>query len=125
MRRSGFTLIELLVVMSIVGLLASLVAPRYVGALDEARDRTLRHTLVTMRDAIDQFAADRGRYPEDLGELVSARYLRAVPEDPVTGRRDRWLSVAPAADGLLRGSLADVRSSAPGRARDGTAYADW
>lgn len=121
----GFTLIELIVVMAIVGLLVSIAAPRYFASLERARENTLRTSLAVMRSAIDRFAADRGRYPQTLEELVGTRYLRAVPEDPLTGRRDGWVLVEPPADGALPGRVGDVRSGSAERARDGVLYADW
>jgi general secretion pathway protein G len=124
-RHRGFTLIELIVVMAIVALLASIAAPRYIGSVERAREATLRTSLATLRDAIDQFAADRGRWPESLDELVAARYLRASPEDPITGRRDTWLALPPPPDAAEVSGLFDVRSGAAGRAGDGSLYADW
>lgn len=121
----GFTLIELIVVLAIVGLLAGLAAPRYLRSVDEARETTLRSNLAVMRQALDQFAADRGRWPETLDELAQARYLRHLPEDPLTGRRDSWLALAPPPDSALPGAVGDVRSGAAGRARNGELYADW
>ncbi|NBD20813.1 prepilin-type N-terminal cleavage/methylation domain-containing protein [Aquabacterium fontiphilum] len=121
----GFTLIELIVVLAIVGLLASLVAPRYVRSVDNAREATLRTSLNVMRDAIDKYTADRGQYPDSLQELVSRGYLRHVPEDPVTGSRDSWQMVPPPADSALTGSMADVRSGARGRGPSGLPYASW
>lgn len=139
-RRTGFTLIELIVVMAIVALLASIAAPRYLRSVDQARENSLRSSLAVMRQAIDQFAADRGRYPQSLQELVDQRYLRALPEDPLTGRRESWVSLAPAPDDVLASGpgvagagagaggaagVSDVRSGAAGRARNGELYADW
>jgi prepilin-type N-terminal cleavage/methylation domain-containing protein len=133
----GFTLIELLVVMAIVGLLASIAAPRYLRSLDVARERSLKTSLTTMRGAIDQFAADKGRWPKSLNELAEARYLRDVPEDPLTGRRDTWLAlsaqappgeaVSSSGEGITGNGVgvSDVRSGAGGRAADGSLYADW
>ena len=110
LRRRGFTLIELIVVMAIVALLVSIAAPRYFASVERARENSLRSSLAVMRHAIDQFAADRGRYPLTIDELVEQRYLRAVPEDPLTGRRDSWVAVEPPPDGTVPGRLADVRS---------------
>ena len=124
-RSPGFTLIELIVVMAIVALLVSIAAPRYLQSVERAREATLRTSLMVMRDAIDRFTADRGRYPDSLEELVATRYLRALPEDPMTGRRDGWLLLAPPPDSVLQGPVNDVRSSAAGRARDGALYAEW
>jgi prepilin-type N-terminal cleavage/methylation domain-containing protein len=121
----GFTLIELLVVLAIVALLVTIAAPRYVDSVERARETTLRSSLAVMRDAIDQFAADRGRYPDSLDELTQLRYLRRVPDDPLTGRRDTWIAVSAPADEPLPGAVFDVRSGAGGRARDGSLYADW
>ncbi len=119
----GFTLIELLVVMAILATLLSLVAPRYFDSLERAKETALRTDLRLMREAIDKHRADTGRLPESLESLVQARYLRSLPIDPVTDRADTWILVAPP-DGLAPG-LHDVRSGAPGAARDGTAYASW
>lgn len=121
----AFTLIELIVVMAIVALLVSIAAPRYVASVERAREASLQTSLATMRQAIDQFAADRGRYPQSLDELVQARYLRLVPDDPMTGRRDSWIALSAPPDSVVTGDLADVRSGAAGRGRDGRLYADW
>lgn len=118
----GFTLVELLVVMAIVALLLSIAAPRYFGHLERAREAALLETLVVTRDAIDKFHGDTGRYPQDLDELVSRRYLRAPPLDPLTGRRDGWTLLAPPEAG--GSGVWDIRSSAPGTARDGQAFAE-
>jgi type II secretion system protein G len=122
--RRGFTLIELLVVMAIIGLLASIAVPRYVDGVDRAREAALKSSLATVRDAIDQYAADRGRYPDTLQDLVRGRYLREQPEDPLTRRRDSWVMVVPPRDSAIPGRVFDVRSGAAGRARDGRLYAD-
>ena len=123
--RRGFTLIELIVVMAIVALLVSIAAPRYLQSLDRAREASLRSSLQVMRHAIDQFTADRGRHPDSLDELVAERYLRHLPEDPMTGVRSRWVTLSPPPDGAVTGQVWDVRSGAAGRALDGSLYADW
>lgn len=119
----GFTVIELLVVMAALALLLSVAAPRYVEHVDNARATALKQDLFQMRDALDKFHADHGRYPKTLDELVERRYLRAVPVDPLTQRADSWVLVAPRSGDTA--SVADVRSGAPGVARDGSAYARW
>lgn len=123
--RRGFTLIELIVVLAIIALLASIVAPRYFNSVERAREATLRSSLVTMRDAIDKFAGDQGRYPESLDELVDKHYLRSLPVDPVTDSRETWTAVPPPEDSIYPGGMADVRSGAPGKGLDGSAYQDW
>ncbi len=121
----GFTLIELIVVMAIVGLLAAIAAPRYFNSLERAREASLRSSLAVMRQAIDRFASDQGRYPDSLQELVARQYLRQTPEDPFTGRRDSWVPVAAAPDSAVAGALADVRSGSAGRSPQGDLHADW
>ncbi len=124
-RPRGFTLIELIVVMAIVALLASIAAPRYFNSLQKSRETALLQSLTTMRDAIDQYAADKGRYPESLQELAQARYLREVPQGPLTASRDSWVELPPPTDMQASGRLWDVRSGAAGRSADGRLYADW
>lgn len=131
-RRKGFTVIELLVVLAAVALLLSIATPRYLTQLDTAREKALRHNLLALRQAIDQFRADQGRGPERLEDLVQARYLREVPEDPITQRHDSWLltlaSERPGAATLPMGldsGIADVRSGAPGESSQGTPYSSW
>ena len=124
----GFTLVELMVVMAIVALLLALALPRYFNHLESSRETILKQDLAVMRDAIDKFHGDRGRYPNSLDELVSERYLRALPVDPITDRSDTWQAVAPVtneAGESETGELYDIKSGAPGTARDGSAYADW
>jgi general secretion pathway protein G len=122
-RRRGFTLIELLVVMAILAVLLSLVAPRYFDSLDRAKEAALKTDLRLMREAIDKHRADTGRLPTNLEALAQARYLRAVPEDPITERADTWVLV-PSQDVSLPG-ITDVRSGAIGAARDGSAFSSW
>lgn len=124
MRRHGFTLVELLVVMAAIGLLLAIVAPQYVEHVDRARETALRQNLVSLRDAIDKFYADRARYPSSLQELATEHYLRQVPLDPVTDRNDSWV-VLPPPGNASADLVFDVRSGAAGRGRDGRPYAEW
>lgn len=124
-RLRGFTLIELIVVMAIVALLAGIAAPRYFASVDRARANSLRSSLAVMRDALDKYAADKGRYPDSLEQLVQDRYIRQVPQDPLTGNATSWLTLPPPAEADMPGQVADVHSGAAGRAPDGSLYADW
>ena len=121
--RRGFTLIELLIVMAIIGTLLSLALPRYYDSLKRAEEAALKQNLALMREALDRHYADTGRYPDTLADLVTRRYLRHVPSDPVTGTAETW-TVVPPIDGEP-GRVYDVRSGAPGNARDGSAFATW
>lgn len=121
--RRGFTLIELLVVMAIVATLLTLAMPRYFGSIDQSREVALRHDLATLREALDRHYADTGRYPDTLEELASRKYLRSVVADPITESNKTWILVPP--ENRELGGVADVRSGAPGKARDGTSYKDW
>ncbi len=121
-RRAGFTLIELLVVLAIVALLAAIVSPTYFRSVSRARETSLRTSLSVMRDAIDKFAGDLGRYPESLAELVARHYIRAVPVDPVTGRSDSWTETPPPGDAVVTEGVADVHSGAQGKDVDGRPY---
>ncbi|WP_150645294.1 type II secretion system protein [Pseudomonas fluorescens] len=122
-REKGFTLIELLVVMAIIATLMTIALPRYFSSLDNARETTLRQSLAVMREALDHYYGDTGHYPDSIDQLVEQRYLRSQPLDPITERKDLWVSVAPP-DGVA-GGVADVKSGATGRARDGSLYAEW
>lgn len=121
-RRRGFTLIELLVVMAIIATLLLIAVPRYSTSLQRAREATLRQDLSVMRDALDKFFGDRGRYPASLDELVEARYLRAVPQDPVTKSALTWQLVH--SDDAEFVGVRDVFSGAEGEDSSGVPYKD-
>ena len=121
--RKGFTLIELLVVLAIIASLLTIAVPSYFASLDNSKETALRQSLSVMRDAIDHYHADSGKYPDSLQDLVTKRYLRSVPSDPITGLADNWVVEGPIDSG--KGAVRDVKSGAPGNGRDGTAYASW
>ena len=120
---SGFTLIELLVTLSIVALLLALAMPRYFGRVELAREVALRENLHQMRDAIDKFYGDNARYPETLPDLVTKKYLRRIPADPITDSDKTWIIVPPADP--KKGGVFDIKSGAPGNGKDGTPYQSW
>ena len=123
MRKSGFTLVELLVVMAIIALLLSLAVPRYFGSVDRSKEAILKEDLYLMRDALQKYYADKGQYPDSLADLVSQKYLRKIPADPIADSDKTWQVVPPEAG--IKGNVYDVHSGAPGRASDGTAYSEW
>lgn len=119
----GFTLIELLIVMAIIATLLTIVVPRYFHSVEISREAVLHRNLELTREALDKFYGDNNRYPDRLEDLVSRKYLRSLPEDPFTGDTTSWLIVPP--DSAEKGGVFDIRSGAPGNARDGSAYKDW
>jgi len=122
-RPQGFTLVELLIVMAILAMLLSLAAPRYFDSLERAKEASLRTNLRMLRESIDKYRGDKGRFPESLQQLVDARYLRAIPIDPVTDSAGTWV-LLPHPDGTLPGAY-DVRSGAATASRDGSAFQTW
>jgi general secretion pathway protein G len=106
--RRGFTLVELVVVMAMIALLLTLAVPRYFSSLDNGRRSVQAQNIATVRDAIDKFYGDNGRYPDALAELVTKRYLRTMPIDPVTDLSD-WVTIAPSDPAL--GGIYDIRSA--------------
>lgn len=107
--RNGFTLIEMLVVMTLIALLLTLAVPRYFSTLDRGRAKVQLQNLATLRDAIDKFYADQGHYPEVLDDLVAKKYLRHIPQDPVS-EAPNWEVIAPA--DLSLGNVYDVKPAA-------------
>lgn len=122
--RKGFTLIELLVVMSVIATLLMIAVPRYFQHLDRAREAALRESLAVMRDAVDKYHGDTGRYPETLEDLVTKRYLRKVPPDPITESTETWVIVPPP-DEPGQKKVWDIRSGAEGQGLNGSDYSSW
>lgn len=122
-RKSGFTLVELMVVLAIIALLISIVAPHYVGRITRAEETVLRENLRLMREALDKHYADAGRYPASLEDLVTKRYLRSIPNDPLTQSSTTWVVIAP--PDQQKGAVYDVRSGAKGAGANGKPYESW
>jgi general secretion pathway protein G len=119
-KKKGFTLVELLVVLAILALLLTLAVPRYFNGIERAKEATLKQDLNTLRESIDKYYADTGRYPKTLEDLVERKYIRKLPIDPITEKTNTWAFVPP--EPPLEG---DIHSGALGTAKDGTKYADW
>jgi general secretion pathway protein G len=125
---SGFTLIELTVVLSIIVILAAVALSQYKNSVIFSGEAVLKQDLFRMRDAIDQYYADKGQYPASLDSLVSDGYLRRMPDDPFTKSASSWQTVAAEPDPnnpTAQAGIYDVKSGAPGTALDGTKYGDW
>lgn len=127
-RERGFTLVELLVVLSLIALLAAMAMVQYKNSIQRSEESVLKTNLWRMRDAIDQYYADKGKYPASLDALVSDGYMRQIPEDPITKSRDTWVTEPaepdpnnPSADP----GIYNVKSGAQGSAMDGSNYSDW
>ena len=127
-RESGFTLIELLIVVTLIVVLAGIGLATYSTSVTRAKEATLHEDLFRMRDAIDQYYADKGHYPSDLSALVTDGYMRAVPKDPLTNSADSWqttMSEADASNPNATPGVYNVTSGATGTGLDGTSYAEW
>jgi len=125
---SGFTIIELLVVLALISILATMGMAQYRQGVVHAREAVLKTDLFDLRDAIDQYYADKGQYPGSLDSLVSDGYLRKVPVDPFTNAADTWQTVPSEPDPnnpTAAPGIYDVKSGSDQTAIDGSKYADW
>ena len=123
---AGFTLLELMIVISIIILLAAITLPQYQKTIMHTREAVLKDDLRKMRTLIDQFAADKGRLPQSLDELVSEGYMREVPVDPVTGQKDWAITTGEDPNSLTGESgMTDVHSVSAETSSEGTAYTEW
>jgi len=125
---AGFTMIELLVVLALIVILASMGMAQYRSSVVHAKESVLKDDLFKMRDAIDQYYADKNQWPSTLDALVSEGYLRKLPEDPLTKSATTWQTVPAEPDPnnpSAEVGVYDVKSGSEATALDGTKYADW
>jgi general secretion pathway protein G len=126
--RAGFTLIELMVVISILVVLASLGMVQYRNSVVRAREAVLKEDLFRLRDALDQYYADKNQYAPALDALVTDGYLRAIPKDPFTESIDTWQVIQAEPDPnnpTLDPGVYDVKSGSDQVALDGSKYGEW
>jgi general secretion pathway protein G len=125
----GFTMIELLIVLTLVVILATMGMTQYRSSVTFSKESVLKADLFAMRDAIDQYYADKGQYPSTLDSLVTDGYMRRVPEDPFTKSSSTWQTVPAEPDPnnpTAEAGVYDVKSGSDGTALDGTTkYSDW
>jgi len=125
---AGFTLVELMIVMAIVGVLAVVAIPSYVGAVRQAREAVLKEDLHVMRAAIDSYTADKQKAPQSLEDLVNEGYLKEIPVDPMTRAKDTWQTTQ--SDSLhsldqTDPGIDDVHSGSQAEGTDGQPYNTW
>ncbi|HET9180904.1 MAG TPA: prepilin-type N-terminal cleavage/methylation domain-containing protein [Candidatus Angelobacter sp.] len=127
-KQRGFTLIEMIIVVTIIAILASIAVPVYGVHLRHAHEAVLKEDLYTLRNAIDQFTQDKNKAPQDLNDLVSAGYIRAIPKDPFTNSNTSWQTVQEdvmTAIDQTQPGITDVHSGSDQTSSDGTAYSSW
>jgi len=127
-RASGFTLMEMMIVMALIVILAGIGMTVYGSSVQRSKEAVLKEDLFRMRDAIDQYYADKNKYPGSLEDLVSEKYLRAVPVDPFTASADSWQTTTAEPDPgnpSLESGISNVKSGSEQTGLDGTRYADW
>jgi general secretion pathway protein G len=126
-RRRGYTLIELIVVMAIISVLIAIAVPLYQRSIVGAKESLLKNNLFTLRTTIDEYTYDKKKAPQQLQDLVTAGYLRSVPQDPITGN-DQWITVmedAITAVDQTEPGIWDVRSRSDQKSMSGTLYSEW
>jgi general secretion pathway protein G len=126
--QSGFTLLEIIIVITIITILVAIAVPSYTQHLRHSREVVLKQDLYFMRNAIDQYTQDKNKAPQELNDIVTAGYLKALPKDPFTNSSESWQTeqedVLQALDQSQPG-ITDVHSGSTLTSSEGTAYNTW
>ncbi|MGI8919233.1 MAG: type IV pilin protein [Pyrinomonadaceae bacterium] len=123
--RSGFTLLELMIVITIVIILAAIALPQYQRTIMHAREAVLRDDLYKMRTLLDQYAADKGKLPSSLDDLMTERYLRELPVDPITGEKNWAVETGEDPNSSGESGVVNLRSASTDTSSEGTPYSEW
>ena len=120
---NGFTLIELLVVMAVIAVLLTLALPKYFSSIEKSKEAALQQDLSVMRESIDKYYGDTGKYPMSLEDLAIKHYLKVIPMDPITESAGTWVTFPPA--DTSKGKVYDVKSGSNLKSSTGTVYSEW
>ena len=126
-KTGGFTFIEMVIVIIMLSILMAIAVPVYMAQIRSTREGVLKNNLATMRERLDQYRADRNKYPASLQDLVQGGYLRDLPEDPMTGSNE-WEEVFNDYDPNepdAEPGIFDVHSRSAGTGSDGRPYSEW
>jgi general secretion pathway protein G len=124
----GFTLIELMIVIAVIAILATIAIPKYLSSLQASREAVLKEDLHVLRQQIDAYTNDKEKAPQALDDLVSAGYMKSIPEDPMTHSNTTWV---PATDDSVQSldqtdsGITDVHSGSSEQGSDGRPYSEW
>lgn len=123
--QKGFTLIEMMIVISIIGILATIALPNFQKSIIRAKETSLRQSLFVMRDVIDQYYGDNGKYPESLEILVENKYMREIPRDPFTRSSDTWVLIDAEVENEEEAGVYDIKSGSDRVGLNGEPYNEW